>query len=64
MADTPHRSYSQYNGLLHCPKAYYLSRVVGVSEKPAWYLVAGKAVHAAIESINKQVWEQDARQDG
>jgi ATP-dependent helicase/DNAse subunit B len=39
-----------------CAHAYYLSKVAGVSEKPAVYLVAGSAVHEALEVINHELY--------
>jgi hypothetical protein len=47
-----HLSYSQYTSYARCAKAYYLERVAQAPQLPAVYLVAGSAVHAAIEQIN------------
>lgn len=51
------RSISQVNQYLRCPQAYYLSRVLGVQEKPAAWLAQGVAVHKAAEE-----WEKTLRQ--
>jgi hypothetical protein len=54
----PHASHSQVNSWLRCGKAYYLERLVKVKQPPAAYLVAGVAIHTAIENINKLHFEQ------
>lgn len=45
-------SYSQFSTWLDCGEKYRLTRVVQVSEDPAWFLVGGKAVHTATEAID------------
>lgn len=45
-----HISYSQYSTYKKCPRSWYLSKVVGAPERPAWYTITGSAVHAMIES--------------
>lgn len=53
----PHRSYSQLSTAQKCLRQYFLSKIAKVPETPAVYLVAGNAVHAAIERINLNAWE-------
>lgn len=58
-----HRSFSQLSTFLKCQHQYFLSKVAGVPERPAVYLVAGNAVHAALEAVNHDIYEggmQDA----
>lgn len=47
-----HLSYSQVDTLLSCGEKYRLTRVVGIPEDPAWWLIGGTAVHSATE-----VWD-------
>jgi putative RecB family exonuclease len=49
-----HRSYSQVSTYLNCPKQYELGRVLKLTEPPAWYLIAGSAIHSVMEQIGKQ----------
>lgn len=49
-----HRSYSQMSTFYKCAHQYYLSKIAQVPEVPAVYLVAGTAVHTAIEKINHE----------
>ena len=49
-----YRSYSQISSYLNCPKAYQLGRVVRATEKPAWFLVAGTAIHSCLEVIARE----------
>jgi CRISPR/Cas system-associated exonuclease Cas4 (RecB family) len=58
-----HRSFSQLSTFLKCAHQYYLSKVAGVPEKPAVYLVAGKAVHELIELVNHDLY-RERMQDG
>ena len=48
-----HRSFSQATTYAKCGRQFYLQRVARVPEPPAVYLIAGKALHAAIEIVNK-----------
>jgi hypothetical protein len=54
MKSPEHFSHSQISAWLRCAKAYQLSRLVGVPERPAVYLVAGNAMHDVIEQINRE----------
>lgn len=54
MKSPEHFSHSQISAWLRCAKAYQLSRLVGVPERPAVYLVAGNAMHDVIEQINQE----------
>lgn len=47
-----HVSYSQFNDWLRCGKAYELKRIIGVQEFPAWWSIAGNAVHKATERFD------------
>lgn len=49
-----HLSYSQVDTLLSCGEKYRLTRVVGIPEDPAWWLIGGTAVHGATEAWDKQ----------
>ena len=53
-----HLSYSQLTTYTRCAKAYELQRIQKAPEVPAVYLVAGKAVHTAIERINREYAER------
>lgn len=46
-----HRSPSQWNQYNRCPYSYYLSRVLGVWQRPAAWLPQGTAVHTAVEAV-------------
>lgn len=48
-----HVSYSQLTAWTRCGKAFQLVRLQQAPEQPTVWLPAGKAVHAAFESINK-----------
>lgn len=45
-------SHSQLTTYTRCGKQYYLERIASAPTKPAVYMVAGTAIHAAIEKIN------------
>ena len=47
-----HISYSALSTYVDCGQKYYLTRVVKVSETPAWYFIGGNAVHTASEEID------------
>lgn len=55
-----HRSYSQMSTFYKCAHQYYLSKIAQVPEVPAVYLLAGTAVHTAIEKINHAHYESVA----
>lgn len=44
-----HISYSQLSTYKKCPRSWYLSKVVGAPERPAWYTITGSVTHTAIE---------------
>lgn len=44
-----HISYSQYSAYKKCPRSWYLGKVVGAPERPAWYTAVGTAVHQMVE---------------
>lgn len=47
-----HISYSALSTYVDCGQKYYLTRVVKVSETPAWYFIGGSAIHTASEIID------------
>lgn len=50
-------SYSQFSTWLDCGEKYRLTRVVQVEEDPAWFLIGGRAVHVATETIDRMMQE-------
>jgi hypothetical protein len=48
-----HISYSSLTTWLECGWKYYLSRVQGVAETPAWWFYGGSAVHHATETYDR-----------
>lgn len=44
-----HISYSQYSTYKKCPRSWYLGKVIGAPERPAWYTIIGTVTHLAIE---------------
>lgn len=44
-----HRSFSSFQSWVRCGKAWQLERVLKAPSQPAWFLVGGKAFHAAVE---------------
>lgn len=54
MKPPEHFSHSQISAWIRCGKAYQLSRLIGVPERPAVYLVAGNAMHEVIEQMNRE----------
>lgn len=44
-----HISYSQLSTYRKCSRSWYLGKIVGAPERPAWYTVIGSAVHQMIE---------------
>ena len=59
-----HRSYSQMTTFYKCAHQYYLSKVAGAPEQPAVYLVAGSAVHEALEALNHALYAKQAGNAG
>ena len=53
-----HISYSQFNEYVSCSERYRLTRIVGVSEDPAYWFIGGTAVHAATEAIDRAIFEE------
>lgn len=49
-----HTSHSAVSAYTRCGKAYELQKVLKFPEPPAWYLIAGQAIHAA-----SQAWDED-----
>lgn len=52
-----HESYSGLSDWLKCGKAYQLKRVLKLPEKPAWWNVGGKGVHAATEHYDRILFD-------
>jgi CRISPR/Cas system-associated exonuclease Cas4 (RecB family) len=48
-----HASHSSISAYTRCGKAYELRKVLKFPEPPAWYLIAGKAIHTATESLDE-----------
>jgi hypothetical protein len=48
-----HISYSSMTTFLDCGHLYFLTRVVGLEEAPAWWFAGGSAVHEASEEYDK-----------
>ena len=46
-------SHSQLSSWLRCGKAFYLERKALVPQTPAVYLLAGNAMHAVVETMNR-----------
>ncbi len=44
-----HISYSQYSTYKKCPRSWYLGKVIGAPERPAWYTIIGSVVHKMVE---------------
>lgn len=44
-----HLSYSSLTAYLKCGKAYELSRILKLPERPMWSSIGGRAVHEATE---------------
>ena len=55
-----HLSYSQVDTLLSCGEKYRLTRVVGIPEDPAWWLIGGTAVHSATEAWDRGAFDATA----
>ena len=52
-----HLSNSQLGDFSRCAKAYQLKRMQHAPTTPAVWLVSGKAVHLAIEAVNRSLYE-------
>jgi len=50
-----HISYSAFSTYIDCGHKYYLTRMVKVSEPPAWYLIGGSALHSASEEVDAKL---------
>ena len=61
---TAHRSYSQLTSWTSCGKQYELTRIHHAPERPSWWLIGGKAFHAAIEFLNYAGELPDPDDDG
>jgi putative RecB family exonuclease len=48
-----HISYSSMTTFLDCGHLYFLTRVVGLEEPPAWWFAGGSAVHEATEEYDR-----------
>jgi ATP-dependent helicase/DNAse subunit B len=48
-----HISYSAMTTFLDCGHLYFLTRVVGLEEAPAWWFIGGSAVHEATEEYDR-----------
>lgn len=48
-------SYSQFSTYLECQYKWFLTRVLKVDEEPAVWLPAGTALHAAADSIDREL---------
>lgn len=57
---TTHLSNSQLGDYTRCAKSYYLKRIQRTPQVPSVWLLGGKAVHMAIEAINRHVHENGA----
>lgn len=56
-----YRSYTSFSSWLSCGKAWQLSRVMEVPERPSWWLAGGKAVHTATEVYDRRMYEATGR---
>lgn len=52
-----HVSYSSLSDWLRCGKLFQLKRLIGLPERPAVWNVGGKAVHAASEQFDRELYE-------
>jgi len=57
-----HISYSALTTYLDCGWKYYLTRIVKVAERPAWYFVGGSAVHTATEVYDRELYAKEANE--
>lgn len=53
-----HISYSQFNEFVKCGERYRLTRIVGLTEDPAYWFIGGTAVHGATEAIDRALFEE------
>lgn len=56
-----HISHSQMTTWLSCGWKYYLTKLAGVKENSAWYLIGGSTVHEATEAYDKLLFELEGR---
>ena len=56
-----YKSYSSFTSWLSCGKAWQLSRIVKVPERPAFWFAGGKAVHTASEVYDHQLYAVEGR---
>ena len=52
-----HVSYSSLTTWLSCGWQYYLSRIKGIAELPAWWFYGGTTVHMATETYDRMTLE-------
>jgi hypothetical protein len=52
----PHLSYSALTDYTKCGKLYQLNRVLKLPERPAWWSLGGRAVHAATEAHDRRLF--------
>lgn len=55
-----HLSNSQLGDYTRCAKSFELKRIQHAPQVPSVWLMGGKAVHVAIETINRHVYENGA----
>jgi hypothetical protein len=55
----PHISYSALSTFNDCGHKYYLTRMVGVPEHPAWFLIGGNAIHRATEIYDLSLMDSE-----
>lgn len=53
-----HISYSQFNEYTSCSEKYRLTRVMGITEDPAFWFIGGTAVHEATEAVDRALFEE------
>ena len=52
LTGSPYLSYSSFSTFLDCGERYRLTKVIGVKQDNAWYLLGGSAVHEATELLD------------
>jgi ATP-dependent helicase/DNAse subunit B len=52
-----HISYSSFTTWQSCGWLYYLTRILKLQDKPAWWLVGGSALHEATADYDRQTFE-------
>lgn len=53
-----HLSYSSLTSYLKCGKAYELSRILKLPERPMWSSIGGRAVHEATEDRDRKRFKE------